>query len=479
MAAAVVRDGREMLSSVVHGQDEVHRPYGGVVPELASRDHVRSVSAVVEAALAQAGLAAEDLSGIAVTAGPGLVGSLLVGLSFAKALAYRSGFRWSACTTWPGTSPPPSSPAPALAPPYLGLVVSGGHTALYRIAEAGRIALLGETRDDAVGEAFDKVAKLLGPSATRADRRWRARRQDGDPRRSPFRGRWSAQPGLDFSFSGLKTAVALEVDRRARAARSARSRWPTSPPRFEAAAVDVLVARARRALARGGLARRLAVVGGVAANRRLRAALESAARADGFHVIFPPPALCTDNAAMIAAAGARLLARGERHGLALNSFSRVPLGAALGSMPVRSERRRGPRRCSRGTGSRARRDLGQNFLVDDAWRRGSSTLAGVEPGDAVIEIGTGLGIADARARRARGPRGDDRDRRRAGARAARRAPAPGKRRAAPRRRARGRPRGRWRRWAGRGVVANLPYSVASPLLRASARSARACWRTGR
>jgi N6-L-threonylcarbamoyladenine synthase len=332
MAAAVVCDGR-VLASVVHGQGELHQPYGGVVPELASRDHVRSISRVVACALEQAGITAEDLAGVAVTAGPGLVGSLLVGVSFAKALAYRLGLPLVGVHHLAGHLASAELARPELTPPYLGLVISGGHTALYRISEAGPgFILLGETRDDAVGEAFDKVAKLLGlpypggPAVAAAA-------ATGDATAFDFPRPLLGSAGLDFSFSGLKTAVALEVERqRAQAPLGARQRADLAAS-FEQAAVDVLVARARRALAvESDPARRLAVVGGVAANRRLRAAFEAAAREDGFEVIFPPPALCTDNAAMIAAAGAKQLAGGERHGLSLDSFSRIPIGAPIGSM---------------------------------------------------------------------------------------------------------------------------------------------------
>jgi N6-L-threonylcarbamoyladenine synthase len=333
MAAAVVQDAR-VLASVVHGQGELHRPYGGVVPELASRDHVRSVSRVVDAALSQAGVAAGALSGIAVTAGPGLVGSLLVGVCFAKALAYRLGVPLVGVHHLAGHLASAELASPDLAPPYLGLVISGGHTALYRIAEAGAPALLGETRDDAVGEAFDKVAKLLGlaypggPAVAAAAAR-------GDARAFDFPRPLAGAPGLDFSFSGLKTAVALEVERQRAAGALGESQRADLAASFEAAAVDVLVERARRALeAEPGSVRRLAVVGGVAANRRLRDALARAGQADGFEAIFPPLWLCTDNAAMIAAAGARRLARGERHGLALESFSRVPIGAAPWAPPA-------------------------------------------------------------------------------------------------------------------------------------------------
>ena len=333
MAAAVVRRGGEIVSSEVRGQAEVHGPYGGVVPELASRDHVRAVSAVVDAALARAGLAPEDLDAVAVTAGPGLVGSLLVGLSFGKALAYRLGIPVVGVHHVVGHLASAELADARLRPPYLGLVVSGAHTALYRVRADAAPHLLGQTRDDAVGEAFDKVAKLLdlpypgGPSVSAAA-------AGGDPGAVAFPRPMANDAGLDFSFSGLKTAVALEVDRRRRGGRVLATRAVADvAASFEEAAVDVLVARARRALSRGGETR-LAVVGGVAANRRLRQRMLAAADADGFDVVLPPPDLCTDNAAMIAAAGAALLARGERHGLGLNSFSRVPIGASPWSSPA-------------------------------------------------------------------------------------------------------------------------------------------------
>ncbi len=323
MAAAVVRDGREIASSCVRGQDEVHRPYGGVVPELASRDHVRAVHQVVESALAEAGIRAEQLGGVAVTAGPGLVGSLLVGLSFGKALAYRLGIPLVGVHHLAGHLASAELADAALAPPYLGLVVSGGHTALYRIGADAPPALLGETRDDAVGEAFDKVAALLGlgfpggPAVARAA-------ESGDPHAFEFPRPLVDRPGFDFSYSGLKTAVATLIERRGALGERERADVAAS---FERAAVGVLVDRACQALRATGLDR-IAVVGGVAANRRLREELRAAGERAGFSAVFPPAALCTDNAAMIAAAGARLLARGEHHGTALNAYSRAPLGDA-------------------------------------------------------------------------------------------------------------------------------------------------------
>jgi N6-L-threonylcarbamoyladenine synthase len=318
MAAAVVRGGTEILASRVRSQLELHRPYGGVVPELASRDHVGAVSQVVRAALEQAGVSERDLDGVAVTMGPGLLGSLLVGLSFAKALAYRLGIPVVGVHHLAGHLAAAELAAPELARPYLGLVVSGGHTALYRVEDLASPKLLGETSDDAVGEAFDKVAKLLGlpyPGGPALAQLAESGREDAFPLPRPR----LHEPGYDFSYSGLKTAVARIVREPLGEARRA-----DLAASFQAAATDVLVAKARRAVADEGLAR-LVVVGGVAANRRLRERVAAAAAEDGFDAVFPPPALCTDNAAMVAAAGARMLAAGERSDLDLGAFSRLPL----------------------------------------------------------------------------------------------------------------------------------------------------------
>jgi N6-L-threonylcarbamoyladenine synthase len=320
MAAAVVRDGTTVLASRVRSQLALHRPYGGVVPELASRDHVGAVSQVVRAALEQAGVSERALDGVAVTMGPGLLGSLLVGLSFAKALAYRLGIPVVGVHHLAGHLAAAELAAPELARPYLGLVVSGGHTALYRVEDLRAPKLLGETADDAVGEAFDKVAKLLGlpyPGGPALAELAEAGREDAFALPRPRQH----EPGYDFSYSGLKTAVARLVRAREPLDEATRADLAAS---FQAAATDVLVAKARRAVLEEGLGR-LVVVGGVAANRRLRERVAAAAAEDGFQAVFPPPALCTDNAAMVAAAGARALAAGERHDLDLGAFSRLPL----------------------------------------------------------------------------------------------------------------------------------------------------------
>ncbi len=329
LGVAIVRDGREILTSVVHGQDGVHAPYGGVVPELASRDHVQHLDATLRRALGAAQLELEAIDAIGVTVGPGLIGSLLVGVCFAKALAYRTRKPLLAVHHIEGHLASACLDAPGLEPPFVGFVVSGGHTALYRVETLDRVELLGQTRDDSAGEAFDKVAKRLGlgyPGGREVNRA--AARGRASAVRFP-RPLLAEPDSLEFSFSGLKTAVALEIERGERAAGGALADADVADicAGFQEAAIDVLCEKARRALARTGLAR-LAVVGGLAANTRLRERMADLAAA-GVDVRFPPLALCTDNAAMIAAVADRLLA-GRRHaGLELQAFSRVaaPWGA--------------------------------------------------------------------------------------------------------------------------------------------------------
>jgi N6-L-threonylcarbamoyladenine synthase len=322
LGVAVVRDGREILASVVHGQERVHAPYGGVVPELASRDHVRHVDATLRRALDAARLDLEAIDAIGVTAGPGLIGSLLVGVCFAKALAYRLRKPLLAVHHIEGHLASACLDAPGLEPPFLGFVVSGGHTALYAVRTLATAELLGQTRDDSAGEAFDKVAKRLGlgyPGGREVNRA--ASRGRRDAVRFP-RPLLAEADSLEFSFSGLKTAVALEIERReGERGALADSDVADVCASFQEAAIDVLCEKARRALRHTGLSR-LAVVGGLAANTRLRERMAELSAA-GVDVRFPPVALCTDNAAMIAAVADRLLRERRQAGLELQAFSRV------------------------------------------------------------------------------------------------------------------------------------------------------------
>jgi N6-L-threonylcarbamoyladenine synthase len=327
-AAAVVEDARQVLSSVVSSQAAVHAPYGGVVPELASRHHIENIVPVVASAMRESGAAFPDLAAVAVTQGPGLVGSLLVGLQAAKAIAlvhdkplvpvHHVAGHVEAAFLAHGEIPLPA----------LALVVSGGHTSLYEVPEEGVYRRLGRTRDDAAGEAFDKVAKLLGlgyPGGPAIDRLSAgandqaveftiARLKDGSP---------------DFSFSGIKTAVLLHVKREGIP--------PVAdpgdvPPRvrdlvasFQRAVVAALVRGLARA-AREHRPRSLVLTGGVAANSLLRREAERVARELGLPIFIPPLDLTTDNAAMIAAAGYVAFRRGVRGDLALNADPHLPLG---------------------------------------------------------------------------------------------------------------------------------------------------------
>jgi tRNA N6-adenosine threonylcarbamoyltransferase len=317
--AAAVLDGATLRSSIVQSQDAVHRGYGGVVPELASRRHLEVVLPVVENALKDAGVGLPDVEGIAVTYGPGLVGSLLVGLSVAKGFAYTHGLPLVGVNHLEGHVFAGFLETPA-AYPLLALIVSGGHTALYACPEPLVYHLVGQTRDDAAGEAFDKVAKLLGlgyPGGPIVERTAR----DGDPRAIPFPVADIRDGAPDFSFSGLKTAVSLFVRRHA----------PLTPAltadvcaSFQATVVKMLVRRTIRAASRLGI-RRILLTGGVAANGALRDALEAKCAERGYAWSAPPLRFCTDNAAMIAAAGQARLARGERADLTLNARAILPL----------------------------------------------------------------------------------------------------------------------------------------------------------
>lgn len=318
-AAAVVRDGRQVLANIIASQVDVHARYGGVVPELASRKHVEAISVVIDEALLRAGVTLEQIEGVVTTRGPGLIGALLVGLSAAKAIAYARDIPLVGVHHMEGHILAPLLEAP-LDFPFLALAVSGGHTHLYRVDGIGQYQILGRTLDDAAGEAFDKVAKLLGltyPGGVLIDRL----AATGNATAVVFPRPLLHQDNLDFSFSGIKTAVLNYVRRQQQPIEG--DHLADVAASFQAAVVDVLVHKTRLALQRSGL-QRLVVAGGVACNSGLRARMRELT-AEGIEVRFPAPLLCADNAAMLAVAGDAYLSQGRRDPLHLGALANWPL----------------------------------------------------------------------------------------------------------------------------------------------------------
>jgi len=307
------RRAPELASLVILSQD-VHRVFGGVVPELASRAHLAALPAVVDRALAEAGIGWSAVDAVAVTQGPGLVGALLVGVVYAKALAYARARDLIGVHHMEGHLFAPALEDPELAPPFVALLVSGGHTLLLDVPGWGRYRLLGATRDDAAGEAFDKVSTLLGlgyPGGPAIERL----AGEGDPARYAF-PRPMLDDGFEFSFSGLKTAVVRYV-------RSERARGEETPledlaASFQEAVVEVQVQKTITGAVDKGV-RTVVLGGGVVANTRLRSLMAEHARARGLELLIPPPELCTDNGAMIACAGFYRLQRGERTDLGVGA----------------------------------------------------------------------------------------------------------------------------------------------------------------
>jgi N6-L-threonylcarbamoyladenine synthase len=319
-AAAILKDGTELLSNVISSQT-IHAPYGGVVPELASRAHLQSVVPVIERALATAEIPLQKLNGIAVTCGPGLVGSLLVGLCVGKSMASSLHIPLIGINHLEGHIFANFLEYPHLACPAVSLIISGGHSELYYVPEKGKYELLGKTRDDAAGEAFDKVAKLLGlgyPGGPRID----ALSGQGDPHYIEFPRALLGPDSLDFSFSGLKTSVLIHVESLTEIERTRNVAHIVAG--FQAALVDVLIEKSLRAARLTGV-QRILVAGGVAGNKTLRRGFKEKADRQGLDVFYPSPILCTDNAAMIAAAGYFHLQRGESSRLDLNAVSGMRL----------------------------------------------------------------------------------------------------------------------------------------------------------
>jgi N6-L-threonylcarbamoyladenine synthase len=318
-AAALVVEGRSVLSSVVSSQVDLHARYGGVVPEIASRAHVELLHPAVAQAFVEAGLADGDVEAVAATAGPGLVGALLVGVSAAKALALVWDVPFVAVNHLEAHLYAPLLDEPELRFPLLVLLVSGGHTMLVVMEDHGRYRLLGTTLDDAAGEAFDKVARYLGlgyPGGPAIDRV----AVDGDPEAVAF-PRAMLDDGYDFSFSGLKTAVVNHVRKHPGVATA------DVAASFQAAVVDVLVAKTLRAASDLGI-ETVCLGGGVAANSRLRAQVVEVGEAAGRRVLVPSRAMCTDNAAMVAAAGWWQLRRAGASGLDVGANPNLPLVAS-------------------------------------------------------------------------------------------------------------------------------------------------------
>ena len=300
---------RGLLGHALHSQVRLHAEYGGVVPELASRDHVRKTLPLLAAVLADAGLTRDAIDSVAYTAGPGLVGALLVGASIGRSLAWSLGVPAVGVHHMEGHLLAPMLEHPAPAFPFVALLVSGGHTLLVQVEGVGAYRILGDTLDDAAGEAFDKTAKLLGLDYPGGPQLARLA-ETGDPHRFRFPRPMTDRPGLDFSFSGLKT-FALTTSREAGDDPQTRADIARA---FEDAVVDTMVIKCRRALEQTGIGR-LVVAGGVGANRALREGLRAMAGQRGAEVFYPRLEFCTDNGAMIAYAGACRLQAGQHEGL--------------------------------------------------------------------------------------------------------------------------------------------------------------------
>lgn len=321
-SAAVVKDGKEILSNVISSQVDIHKRFGGVVPEVASRRHVEGITLILQEALEKAGVDLRDLSAIAVTYGPGLVGALLVGVSAAKALAFAKGIPLIGVHHIAGHIYA-NRLAREMSFPLIALVVSGGHTQLVYMPEHGVFQILGETRDDAVGEAYDKVARSLDlpyPGGPHIDRLAQEGKAVIDLPRA-----WLEPGSYDFSFSGLKSAVLNTLHNAAQRGESVNPADLAAS--FQASVVEVLVEKTFRAVKEYGV-QQLVLAGGVAANRGLRMALELRNREEGIDLLVPPLSLCTDNAAMIAAAGHIQYEKGDFADMSLNAIPSLSLGSS-------------------------------------------------------------------------------------------------------------------------------------------------------
>lgn len=321
-AAAVVKNGREVLSNIISSQIELHKLYGGVVPEIASRKHIEKINPVIREALSEANMKLEDMDAIGVTYGPGLVGALLVGVAAAKAISYAKHIPLIGVHHIEGHISANYIENKDLEPPFLGMVVSGGHTHLAMVKDYGKYEILGKTRDDAAGEAFDKVARAIGlgyPGGPKIDKL----AKEGNPKAVQFPRAHVADAPLDFSFSGLKSSVLNYINScEMKHEEICRADVAAS---FQAAVVDAIVSHTIEAAKTYGMDK-VALAGGVASNSALRQAMKERCEAEGLRFYYPSPILCTDNAAMIGCAAYYEYLAGTRHGLDLNAVPNLKIG---------------------------------------------------------------------------------------------------------------------------------------------------------
>lgn len=321
-AAAVVKNGRSVLSNIIYSQIDLHTIYGGVVPEIASRKHIEKINQVIEEALKEAGVSLKDIDAIAVTYGPGLVGALLVGVAEAKAISFATGIPLIGVHHIEGHICANYIEHPELEPPFMSLVVSGGHTHLVNVSDYGVYEILGRTRDDAAGEAFDKVARAIGlgyPGGPKIDKV----SKEGNAEAIDFPRPKVSEGEYDFSFSGLKSAVLNYLNSEKMAGREiVREDVAAS---FQKAVTDVLVEHSMNAVREYG-AKKFAIAGGVASNSSLRAQMKAACEREGIEFYYPSPVFCTDNAAMIGVAGYYEYLKGNFADLSLNAVPNLRLG---------------------------------------------------------------------------------------------------------------------------------------------------------
>lgn len=321
-AASVVKNGREILSNIISSQIELHKLYGGVVPEIASRKHIEKINQVIKEALQKAKTTLEDIDAVAVTYGPGLVGALLVGVAEAKAISYATGKPLVGVHHIEGHVSANYIEHADLEPPFLCLIVSGGHTHLVIVKDYGEYEIVGRTRDDAAGEAFDKVARAIGlgyPGGPKIDKL----AKEGDSQSIQFpRAKIDGSP-YDFSFSGVKSAVLNHIN--SCQMKGASINKADIAASFQESVVDVLVNKTILAAKDYGMSK-VAIAGGVASNSALRAGMEKACKKEEFQLYYPSPIYCTDNGAMIGVAGYYEYIKGTRHGWDLNAVPNLRIG---------------------------------------------------------------------------------------------------------------------------------------------------------